>query len=112
MMRACWTRPWPCRFRASGAWIFFPSIEEKAARLGYGLVQNHPMTDGNKRLGAHAMLVFLTLNGIELDYTQQELIDVIMGLAAGVHDCAHLTRWIREHRREAGGTRVQDNQDL
>ena len=41
----------------------FPSIQAKAARLCYGLVKNHAMLDGNKRIGVHAMLVFLALNG-------------------------------------------------
>ena len=44
----------------------FPSIQAKAARLCYGLVKNHAMLDGNKRIGVHAMLVFLALNGYEL----------------------------------------------
>ena len=39
--------------------------------------------DGNKRIGAHAMLVFLALNGVMLDYTQEELADVFLNLAAG-----------------------------
>ncbi|MGI6616918.1 MAG: type II toxin-antitoxin system death-on-curing family toxin [Saccharofermentanales bacterium] len=42
----------------------FPSIQQKAARLCYGLIMNHPFVDGNKRIGTHAMLVFLGLNGI------------------------------------------------
>ena len=54
----------------------FPSTQQKAARLAYGLVKNHPFIDGNKRIGAHAMLVFLALNGIELEYTQSELSDL------------------------------------
>ena len=37
----------------------FPTIQAKAARLGFGLIKNHAMFDGNKRIGAHAMLVFL-----------------------------------------------------
>lgn len=56
----------------------FPSVQSKAARLGYGLIKNHAMVDGNKRLGTHAMLVFLALNGIELTYTQEELYTVIL----------------------------------
>ena len=43
----------------------YPTIQAKGARLGYGLIQNHCMLDGNKRLRTHAMLVFLALNGIE-----------------------------------------------
>ena len=42
----------------------FPSTIEKAARLGFGLVSNHCFYDGNKRIAAHAMLVFLELNHI------------------------------------------------
>lgn len=44
----------------------FPTTLQKAARLCYGLVKNHAFVDGNKRIGAHAMLVFLELNKIEL----------------------------------------------
>lgn len=55
---------------------FYPTIQEKAARFGYGLVSNHCFIDGNKRIGAHAMLVFLALNDIQLDFTQEELIQI------------------------------------
>lgn len=47
----------------------YPSIQAKAARLCYGLVKNHAMVDGNKRIGVHTMLVFLSANGYELQYT-------------------------------------------
>ena len=47
----------------------YPSIQAKAARLCYGLVKNHAMIDGNKGIGCHAMLVFLELNGYEMEYT-------------------------------------------
>ena len=42
------------------------------------VVKNHPMIDGNKRLGTHVMLVFLALNGYELSYSQKELSDTIL----------------------------------
>ena len=74
----------------------FPSIQQKAARLGYGLIMNHPFVDGNKRIGAHVMLVFLALNGIELDYTQDELADVILGVASGETGFDELLKWIIE----------------
>ena len=51
-------------FQTLGGADAFPSLQHKAARLCYGLVKNHPFVDGNKRIGAHAMLVFLALNGI------------------------------------------------
>jgi death-on-curing protein len=53
-------------FQSYGDQDLFPTVQAKAARLGYGLIKNHPMVDGNKRIGTHAMLVFLALNGVEL----------------------------------------------
>ena len=44
-------------FMSFGGMDLYPSLEQKAARLGYGLIKNHAMIDGNKRIGAHAMLV-------------------------------------------------------
>lgn len=76
----------------------YPSVQAKAAQLGFGLVCNHPFVDGNKRIGAHVMLIFLALNGIELSYTQQELIDVIFSVAAGQATAANLLQWIIDHQ--------------
>ena len=76
----------------------FPSLQQKAARLGFGLVQNHPFVDGNKRIGAHAMLVFLSLNGVELTYTQQELSGMILDVAAGKQSFEDMVVWIQQHQ--------------
>lgn len=76
----------------------YPSLQQKAARLCFGLVKNHPFTDGNKRIGAHAMLVFLTLNGIELQHTQAELSDTVLQLAAGAIPSSDLLNWILTHQ--------------
>ena len=79
---------------------FYPTIEEKAARLGYGLVSNHCFIDGNKRIGPHAMLVFLALNGIQLDFTQEELIQIFLDLASSHSGYNTLLVWIRSHKRK------------
>lgn len=71
----------------------FQSVYQKAARLGYVLVQNHPFLDGNKRIGVHVMLVFLALNGILLFYTQDELVSVFLNMAAGEIDYEDLLQW-------------------
>lgn len=76
----------------------FPSIQQKGARLGYGLIQNHAFVDGNKRIGAHVMLVFLALNGIELDYTQEELSDMVLAVASGELSFDAMVKWIVEHQ--------------
>lgn len=78
----------------------FPSIQEKAARLGFGLIENHPMVDGNKRIGIHAMLVFLSINGIELEYTQQELYTITLDIASGKRTYQDLLEWLTTHQRK------------
>ncbi len=76
----------------------YPSLQQKAARLCFGLVKNHPFIDGNKRIGAHAMLVFLALNGINLNYTQDELVDITLRLASGETGYEDLWQWICSHQ--------------
>ena len=76
----------------------FPSVQAKAARLGYGLIKNHCMIDGNKRIGAHSMLVLLALNGIELKYTQKELYEMILEVASGEKEYDDLLEWVLEHQ--------------
>lgn len=85
-------------FQSFGGEELYPGIQAKAAQLCYGLVKNHAMLDGNKRLGAHVMLVFLALNGFELIYTQQELSDTILAVASGEMDAENLLQWIIQHQ--------------
>ena len=80
----------------------FLTIPEKAARLGYGLIKNHPFTDGNKRIGTHVMLLFLHFNGIKISYSQQELIDIILGVASNESSYKNLYEWIIKHQQPLG----------
>ena len=85
-------------FQSFGGEELYPTLQAKAARLGYGLIKNHCMIDGNKRIGTHAMLVFLAINGIELDYTQKELYETILAIADGSLEYEDLLKWILEHQ--------------
>ena len=85
-------------FQSFGGEELYPTIQAKAARLVYGLIKNHSMIDGNKRIGAHALLVFLALNGIELKYTQKELYEIILAVAAGQKEYEDLLKWILKHQ--------------
>ena len=76
----------------------YPTIQQKAARLCYGLVKNHPFIDGNKRIGVHAMLVFLALNRIELEYSQEELYSIILNVASSQATIEDLSTWIIDHQ--------------
>lgn len=85
-------------FSAYDGQEFYPSVQAKAAQLGFGLVCDHPFVDGNKRIGAHTMLVFLAINGVELKYEQQELIDIVFSVAAGTSKAEQLLQWILAHQ--------------
>ena len=76
----------------------YPSIQQKAVRLGYGLIKNHPFVDGNKRIGVHVMLVVLELNDMTLSYKQKELSDIIMDVASGKADYDDSLNRVIEHR--------------
>ena len=76
----------------------YPSVQQKAARLCFSLVNNHPFVDGNKRIGVHTMLVFLALNGVELMYTQTELISFGLSVADGSMSYEQILRWIMAHQ--------------
>ena len=85
-------------FQKFGGDDLFPTVQQKAARLCFGIIKNHAFIDGNKRIGIHTMLVFLALNGIEISYTQKELYQTILDLASGKLELDSLTHWIIEHQ--------------
>ena len=75
----------------------YPTLLGKASRLCFGLVKNHSFVDGNKRIGTHAMLVFLAINGVELEYSDTELITLIMPVASGEQSDADILHWLQQH---------------
>ena len=76
----------------------YPTIEEKAARLAYSIVNNHAFIDGNKRIGILIMLMTLKLNNIDLTYSQQELIYAGLSLADGGYQYDDILEWILNHK--------------
>ncbi len=70
-------------FQTFGGEDLYPGKELKAAALCFGLIQNHPFIDGNKRIGVHLCDVFLELNGIRLDFTDNDLVRLGLSVADG-----------------------------
>lgn len=75
----------------------YPTIEEKAARLMYALVNNQAFVDGNKRIGVLVMLTTLRLNSVELKFTQTELIELGLQTASGKADYEQVLEFIKSH---------------
>ena len=85
-------------FSGFGGQEFHPSKEEKGARLGYTLISNHAFVDGNKRIGVYIMLTFLEVNGIRLECTNEEIVEIGLSVADGFMGYHELLQWIIDHR--------------
>ena len=77
----------------------YSDITDKAVQLCYSIIENHPFVDGNKRIGIHLMLIFLELNNKIITYTQTELIDLGLGIAAGKILKPQIKDWIEKHKQ-------------
>ena len=76
---------------------FYPSKEEKAAKLGFDLISNHAFLDGNKRIGMYVMLTFLEANGIALEATNEDVAETGLAVASGTMCYEELLSWIGRH---------------
>jgi death on curing protein len=80
----------------------YPDLWTKAAALLQSLVKNHALVDGNKRLGWLATATFLDLNGIPVtDAPDDDVVDLVTGVAAGHDDVAAIAAALRRLARQA-----------
>lgn len=77
----------------------YPFILQKVARLCYELVMNHPFVDGNKPIAVHAMLIFLAFNKVEQEYTQGQLVQIVLNIAKGKSNTSDLFKWLQEDQK-------------
>ena len=79
----------------------FPGVFEKAAALVEALVSNHGFVDGNKRTAVASAGAFLELNGWQLSYTPEEVVEFALGVANHEIELAEIVIWLREHSKRA-----------
>jgi len=72
----------------------YPSLAEKAAALGFSLIQNHPFADGNKRTGHAAMAMFLAINGYKIATSIDEQTEIILSVASSKLNRDKFTTWL------------------
>lgn len=65
-----------------GGDLLHATLPEIAAAYLFHLAQHHPFVDGNKRIGAAAMLMFLYLNDCDLECDEDELVQLVVGVAS------------------------------
>lgn len=75
----------------------YKTVQAKAARLAFSLINNHPFIDGNKRIGILAMLIFLEINSIEIACIDEELVKLGLGIADSSINYKDLLNWIINH---------------
>lgn len=80
-------------------WHYEPSsdLATLAACYGFGLARNHPYRDGNKRIAFLAMYIFLGLNGMELEAPEDEVVEMMVKVAAGRCSEEKSAQWVRGH---------------
>lgn len=81
-------------YASFGGTAVFSTLLSGAARLGFGLVANHPFFDGNKRIGIHVMPVLLALNGVEILVDNDELVLGWSGSCGRKMGIEELADWI------------------
>ncbi|MEM6484593.1 MAG: type II toxin-antitoxin system death-on-curing family toxin [Pseudomonadota bacterium] len=76
------------------------SLYDLAASLSFGIAKNHPFVDGNKRVALTLGLVFLEINGIEVNAPEADAAATFEALAAGSLSELELSQWLRFHGGE------------
>jgi death-on-curing protein len=80
----------------------YPMLADKGAALLESIVGNHPLVDGNKRLGWAALVSFYALNGIFLEVDDDEAYDFVIDVASGklkyLEIAQRLSRWTNSVR--------------
>jgi death on curing protein len=79
---------------------FHKDIFEMAAAYLFHIVRNHPFVDGNKRTGAVTALIFLILNGVDINADEAELESIVTGAAAGKVDKPQIAEFFRRYSQE------------
>lgn len=73
-----------------------PTVYDKAAAYLFHIVKNHPFNDGNKRAGAFAACVFLSANGISVDFSDEKYEVLVVAVAEGKADKQQIAQFFEE----------------
>ncbi len=79
----------------------YKTKEEKAASLGFSLISNHAFVDGNKRIGVYVMLTFLEAEGIKMDCSNEDVVNLGLSVASGVMKYDEILSWIKKFKKGA-----------
>lgn len=86
---------------AFGGQFLHADLCEMAAAYLFHLVQNHPFIDGNKRVGAVAADVFLSLNEMTLTASEDDYAELVLAVARGEMSKSAAAEFLRTHSKSA-----------
>lgn len=89
-----------CAYQTFDGVELYQSVEEKAARLCYGLISNHAFVDGNKRIGILVMLTFLKINNVDVKSSDEDLIKIGYGIANSTMGYKEILKWINDNKQK------------
>ena len=70
-------------------------VVRQAASLCFGLIKNHPWRGGNKRTATYLMRSFLLINGIDLGYQVEEMIEMVLAVESNKWKVDEIDEWLR-----------------
>lgn len=76
----------------------YKTKEEKAASLGFSLISNHAFVDGNKRIGVYVMLTFLEAEGIKMNCSNSDVVNLGLSVASGDMKFVEILEWINKFK--------------
>lgn len=76
----------------------YKTKEEKAASLGFSLISNHAFVDGNKRIGVYVMLTFLEAEGVKMNCSNRDVVDLGLSVASGKMKYQDVLAWINKFK--------------
>ncbi len=77
----------------------YPTLELRIAALLHGINRNHPLVDGNKRLSWVCAVAYARINGFDLYAAQDDIYDMVIGVASGKTEVPEIAEWISMHLR-------------
>src|SRR3954447_23272106 len=79
-----------------------PDVAALAASYAGGISRNHPFVDGNKRTAWLLAVVFLDLNGYDVEAEMADALQAMLSLAAGTLAEEDFAAWLRERLQQIG----------
>lgn len=70
-------------------------IVSQAATLCFGLIKNHPWRGGNKRTATYLMRIFLRMNGFDLNYEIEDMLEMVLTVEADKWKIVEIETWLR-----------------